>query len=503
MEIAFVAGDVLHFPFINTLFLVKGVGSLKNGSETQLRANALKLPSILMQGITHIAPAIGLIFSIQFVTSLAGVTTPLSFAIAFVIILTLGLSLNQLARHLPCAGGYYTYVSRTVHPRAGFLTAWLYFLYDPVGTAINLAFMGFFLQQTLRVEYGIFFPWWLFFIIAALLISFLIYRGIELSAEIMLFLGSAEILIVVALVVTGLFNPGNGGINFSSYIPSNATSMSGLYLGVVFSIFSFTGFESVAPLAEESVNPRKNLPKAILGSILLTGAFYLFCSWALLIGWGTNDLKSFIDCPESPTFVLARKLWGGAWILVLLAVFNSIMAVSIACTNAATRVFFAMGRSESLPRSLAKIHPVYQTPVNAIWLQTIITLVVGLGLGFWIGPDQEFFLMAAVTTLGMIFVYSAGNLGVYRFYRKEHSAEFNLFFHAVFPLFSTIALIWVGYKSVVPLPPTPICYAPFVVAGWLILGILFLTFMYYRGRENWLLKAGQSAYEQELHDRKS
>ncbi|MEW6237551.1 MAG: APC family permease [Candidatus Omnitrophota bacterium] len=464
--------------------------------ETKLRAGALKLPSIMMQGITHIAPAIGLIFSIQFVTSLAGVTTPLSFAIAFVIILTLGFSLNQLARHLPCAGGYYTYVSRTVHPRAGFLTAWLYFLYDPAGTAINLAFMGYFLQQTLNVEYNVFFPWWLFFIIAALLISWLVYRGIELSAEIMLFLGAAEILIVVALVVTGLFQPGNGGINLASYNPANATSMSGLYLGVVFSIFSFTGFESVAPLAEESENPRKNLPKAIIGSILLTGAFYLFCSWALLVGWGTNDLKAFIDCKESPTFVLARKLWGGAWILVLLAVFNSIMAVSIACTNAATRVFYAMGRSESLPRALAKIHPVYQTPMNAIKLQTAITLLLGLGVGFWIGPDQEFFLMAAVTTLGMILVYSAGNLGVYRFYRSEQKAEFNVFFHAIFPFVSTVALIWVGYKSVVPLPQTPICYAPFIVAAWLIIGAALLWIMYRRGRESWLLKAGQAAYEQ-------
>lgn len=465
-------------------------------SETNLRAGALKLPSILMQGITHIAPAIGLIFSIQFVTSLAGVTTPLAFAIAFVIILTQGVSMNQLARHLPCAGGFYTYVSRTVHPRAGFLTAWLYFLYDPVGPAINMAFMGFFLQQTLQVSYSIHFPWWLFFIAATAIITCLTYRGIELSTEIMLFLGIAEIAIVVALVVTGLLQPGNGGINFSSYNPSNSTSMSGLYLGVVFSIFSFTGFESVAPLAEESENPRKNLPRAILGSILLTGVFYMFTSWALLVGWGTNDLKAFIECPESPTFVLARKLWGGGWILVLLAVFNSIMAVSIACTNAGTRVFYAMGRSESLPRALTKIHPKFQTPSNAIWLQTAVTLLVGLGLGFAMGPDQEFFFMATVTTLGMIFVYSAGNLGVFRFYRNEQRAEFNPFLHAIFPLISSVALVWVGYKSIVPLPQAPIKYAPFLVAGWLLIGLALLLFMALRGKENWLLKAGQAAYEQ-------
>ena len=465
-------------------------------SETQLRTGVLKLPAILMQGITHIAPAIGLIFSIQFITSLSGVASPLAFAIAFGITLTLGLSMTELARHLPSAGGYYTYVSRTVHPRAGFLTAWLYFLYDPVGTAINLAFMGFFLQQTLKTEYGFPFPWWLFFILAVIVITFLTYRGIEISANIMMVLGILEMAIVVALVVTGLLKPGKGGINLSSYLPGNAPSMNGLYLGVVFTIFSFTGFESVAPLAEESENPRRNLPRAIIGSILLTGVFYLFTSWALLIGWGTEDIKAFIEAPESPTFILARKLWGSLWILVLLAVLNSIMAVSIACTNAATRVFFAMGRAGSLPGSLARIHPVYQTPSNALWLQTFLTLAVGLGMGFWIGPDQEFFFMAAVTTLGMVFVYSAGNLGVYRFFRGEQRGEFKFLLHAIFPLASTLALLWVGYKSIVPPPPSPIRYAPLVVVAWLILGLLLLFIMYSRGNENWLLKAGQVAYEQ-------
>jgi amino acid transporter len=89
--------------------------------ETTLREGALKLPSVMMQGITHIAPAVGLILSIQFITSLAGVTSPLAYALAFLIVVTLGISLTQLARHLPSAGGYFTYVSRTVHPRAGFL----------------------------------------------------------------------------------------------------------------------------------------------------------------------------------------------------------------------------------------------------------------------------------------------------------------------------------------------------------------------------------------------
>src|ERR1700712_3261150 len=108
-------------------------------AETQLRPGALKLPALMMQAISHIAPAVGLVLTIQYITSIAGVASPFAYAVAVLIVVTLGISLTQLAKHLPSAAGYYTYIGRTVHPRAGFLTAWLYLLYDPTSTAINLA----------------------------------------------------------------------------------------------------------------------------------------------------------------------------------------------------------------------------------------------------------------------------------------------------------------------------------------------------------------------------
>jgi amino acid transporter len=465
---------------------------------TQLRGGALGLPPIVMQGVTHIAPAVGLVLTIQFITSLTGVTSPLAYAIAFLIVMTLGIALTQLAKYLPSAGGYYTYVSRTVGPRSGFLTAWLYFLYDPTGAAINMAFMGFFFESTLKAEWGVTFRWWWFFLIAAAIVSILVYRGIEISAYTMVGLGLAEIAIVVALAISGVIHPGSGGINLRPYNPGNSLGSNGLFLGVVFSIFAFTGFEAVAPLAEETRDPRKNLPRAIIISLLIMGVFYLFCSWGVVTGWGTNHISTLISAKENPAFVLAKHLWGVLWILVFLAVINSIIAVSLATTNAATRVFFGMARSGSLPSALAEVDPVLKTPRNAIIMQTIITVVFGLGLGFWIGPDQEFFLMGTAITLGLIFVYSAGNLGVFLLFRREHADEFNPIMHVVFPLISTIALIVVGYKSIVPLPTGPVMWAPFLVAAWLILGIIVVLALSRTGREEWLTKAGQTAYEMQI-----
>jgi amino acid transporter len=449
-----------------------------------------------MQGITHTAPATAVLFTVQFTASYSGVTAPLSYLIAFFIVLMLGVSVTQLAKHLPSAGGYYTYVSRTIHPRAGFLTSWLSFLYEPTTSGFSLAFVGSVLERSLRADANISLPWWLFLIIAGIFVAFVNYRGIELSARMLLLFGIVEIAIVLVLSVWGMFQPGKGGINFSSFELTHSRSFSGLTLGVVFSIFALTGWESVAPLAEESQNPRQTLPKAIMLSIVLMGAFLVVCTWGLLLGWGTEEFGTFVASAENPTFVLARRFWGPFWMLVPLALINSMIAVAIASNNAATRVWFAMARSGALPVSLAKVHPKYRTPVNAVILQALVMLAVGLGLGVLIGPDKEFELMGTVITFALIFIYSAGNLGVFRFYSRERRQEFNWILHVLFPCLGVVALAFVGYNSLVPWPAPPVAYAPWIVGIWLALGILILVFMKFTGREDWMLKAGRVVDEQ-------
>jgi amino acid transporter len=446
-----------------------------------------------MQAIAHTAPATAILLTVQFTVSHAGVVGPLAYLLAFSIVLTLGVGVIQLARHLPSAGGYYTYVSRTVHPRAGFLTAWLFFLYSTLTPAFSLAMMGSVLETSLRSQYGISFPWWLFLLIGTAFTAFVTYRGVEVSAAALVVLGILEVGCVVLLATWGFFSPGPGGVNFSSFNPANAPSGNGLYLAIVFSIFALTGWEGAAPLAEETKDPKRIVPRAILGAILLMGVYLVFTSWGILVGWGTEGIAGFAACPEVPAFVLARRFWGAGWILVLFALINSMVAVAIATTLVSTRMWYAMARSGSLPRRLADLHGRYKTPVNAVSSQTLVTVVFGIGVGIWIGPDQEFFLMGTVLTLALAVIYSLGNLGVFLFYRKERPQDFHPVLHALFPLISSVAILWVAYKSVVPLPAPPISYAPAIVAGWFLVGVFVLIVMKLIGQEKWLLRAGSAA----------
>lgn len=457
---------------------------------TELRAHTLGLPAVLMQAVTHVAPAVGMVAFIPTITGFSGVTSPFAYLLAFLIVLTLGMSLTQLAKHLPAAGGYYTYLSRTVHPRAGFLTAWVLFLVEPLAPAGALAFGGFLFETTMKAEYGFTFPWWLFLLIGTGLVFAVSYSGIRIAVGLIMLLGGLEIAIVVLLSVFSLVTPGPGGINLSSFDPGNSTSANGLFLGVVFTIFAFAGFESVAPLAEETDDPRRVLPRAIMLSIVLAGAFYLFTGWALLAGWGTDDIHGFTASAENPVFVLARRLWGDGWIIVFLAVMNSIVAIAIAASNAATRMLFAMGRSGSLPRALGKTHPARRTPINAIYLQVALTLAFGLGVGFALGPADFFFTIGLAVTLSLMLVYIAGNVGVVRLYRGERQSDFNVLVHLIFPLLSSLALLIVGYKSLNPLPPSPIRYGAVAVAVWLAAGVAVLIALNRANRERWLQTAG-------------
>src|ERR1700722_252876 len=104
-------------------------------SGTRLRASAIGLGGATMQAVATIAPAIAGLFFTQYVVSLTGVTAPLAYVLGVLIVLMLGSTLVQLSKHMSSAGGYYTFVSRAINSRVGFLTAWMYVFYNPVRRA--------------------------------------------------------------------------------------------------------------------------------------------------------------------------------------------------------------------------------------------------------------------------------------------------------------------------------------------------------------------------------
>jgi amino acid transporter len=464
-------------------------------AQTQLKAGALGLPAVLMQGITTIAPAIAILYSFQFIVGLAGVAAPWVYVAAMVIVIMTAVSLVSLARAFPSAGSYFTFVSRTVHPRAGFMSGWMYILYSPPVSGTILCFMGWVMETEIKANYDVTVRWYWWALGGGLIVAFMTYRGIEISGVALLVFGLAEVVLVLLLSVWGFFDGGPGGFTFAPLNPGNATSLNGFYLAVVFSIFAYTGWEGVAPIAEESENPRRNVPLGIYGSIAILGILFIVCFWGLLTGWGVDDLAGLSKSSQLPPFVLAHRFWGGAWILVLLALVNSTLAVSIACSNISSRIWFAMGRSGVLPKQFGYVHPKYKTPWNALHLQMVFFVVVAFVVGHVLGPDTIWFWFGFVITLSVVVIYSLANLGNFLYHWREKREAFNPIVHALFPLLSTLALAWLVYKTVNPYPADPFRWTIWTVLGWLVIGLVILAVMHVRGHEDWLVRAGQAVEE--------
>jgi amino acid transporter len=467
--------------------------------DTGLKAGALGFWGGMVQAVTHIAPGLNVLLGLTFIVSFAAVAAPIAYIIGGLICLGVAVVLTQLAKQFTGAGGYFLYVSRTIGPRTGWITTWLYFLYDPIAVSSVLAFTGLLVDQTLQQQYGIHIIWYLWFFAFLLIVTGFTLFGISLSAKAMLVLCTLEVGIFLVLAISGLISPGHGGFNLDSFNPNNLPSAKGLYLGVVFTILALSGFEAVAPLAEETENPKRNLPIVIVLSTIGVTIFYAFVNWGVLVGHGTTSVAAGNFTTSDQIFDLARRLWSGAWIAVLIAAVNSALAVSIAIQNASTRVFFGMGRIGALPRWLGYAHPRWKTPSNAILAMTVLTIVVAMALGSTIGPVNQFGMIGIVQTLGLIIVYSMGNLGVLWFYYREKRSEFNWALHGVIPILTSAALLWVGWKTVQGLHifglPTPLDYAPWIAIFWFAAGLIILFYASRTGKEGWLFKAGESTLE--------
>ena len=202
---------------------------------------------------------------------------------------------------------------------------------------------------------------------------------------------------------------------------------------------------------------------------------FILCFWGLIVGWGVHDITGLTSSKELPPFVLAHRFWHGAWLLILIALANSTLAVSIACSNISSRIWYAMGRSGALPKWFAYVHPKYKTPLNALHLQMAFFVVVAFLVGHILGPQQIWFWFGFVITLSVVFVYSMANLGNFLYHYREKRSAFNPITHALFPAASTLALAWLVYKTVHPFPADPFKWTVWTVVGWILIGCAILV----------------------------
>src|SRR6266700_4416658 len=190
--------------------------------KTELRENAVGLPGMLMQEIVTIGPSFAILASFVFIVSFAGLVTPWAYLFGGILLGLQALAAAQLAKVFPSAGGWYTWIARAFHPRAGFFAGVLFSIWLPQVGALTLSFLAkTVLEPSIKAEYGVTI-WWPIWVVAGLaLVIYFAYNGIAISERALIITGSIEIVIMVALAFTGLASPGPGGFSFGPLNPGN------------------------------------------------------------------------------------------------------------------------------------------------------------------------------------------------------------------------------------------------------------------------------------------
>ena len=447
-----------------------------------LREHSIGLPQVLFQSITHMAPGAAVAYSIYISVPFSRQALALSVLLALVACLCSAVAIGQLAKLEPSAGGLYAYAARALGPWAGFIVAWLFILFEPLVAPFLYLEFGWAMREVMGSEAGWHYTgqWWIWATLMTVIVFMLTYRDIRLSTTAGVILGAFEIAVFGALAVWMLLSNA-GDLNLQPFNPHHAVGgWNGVFRGMVFAILAFIGFEAAAPLGEEARNPRRTVPIAVIGSAFAIGLFYVLCSYAWVFGAGFDNFVTQATGAD-PWRNLGKVFWSTGWIIVFLAICNSIAANSNAAVNAATRVFYALARNRLAPAPLGRTHPQFKTPHIAIIWMSVFALLLSFILGWKWGPLVGFALIATLAVIVVVIVYILICLGCIWYYLTKARDRFNPFLHLVLPLAGAVLFFFPLYYEYVKFPPTyPIKYANWVALGWIVVGVVLTIVLWVR-----------------------
>jgi basic amino acid/polyamine antiporter, APA family len=364
----------------------------------------------------------------------AGPAVTISFIIAALGCAFAGLCYAEFAAMIPVAGSAYTYAYVTM----GELVAWV------IGWALILEYgLG---AATLSIYWTEYFnnlfpgliPWaWRHSplqtgpggihgilnapaLVILLIMTLLLIKGISESAGVNAVIVCVKVTIVLIIIAVGwhFISPAN----HTPFVLAQDAAHSGIFkhgwggvlggAGVVF--FAFIGFDAVSTAAQETIDPGKNMPIGILGSLAVCTILYILFSWVLT---GIAPALDFMDpnkgMEASVSYAIKTYMPGYSWLSTLVSVailagFSSVMLVMLLGQS---RVFYSMSKDGLLPKLFAEVHPKFCTPYKC---NIVLYVFVGLLGGFLPGD-----ITGNMTNLGTLFAFVLVCIGVWVMRRKN------------------------------------------------------------------------------------
>jgi amino acid transporter len=421
-----------------------------------LRTGAVGLVSSVVIGMASTAPAYSLAATLGFVVIAVGVKAPAIMLLAFVPMYCIAVAYSELNKREPDCGTTFTWAARTFGPRTGWLGGWGIIAADVIVMANLAAIAGSYGFQLFGLDGLADSTFWT--TIAGVLwiaaMTYLCYRGLEISARVQYVLLSVEVVVLIAFAVYALFGVYSGSAPEGSLTPSlswlwpSGLDWSSATEAVLLAIFIYWGWDTAVAINEESDDPGRTPGRAAIISTLLLLATYAIVSIATVAfaGVGTHGIGLGNEANADDVFnAIGPAVFGSD---VFGRVFETLLILSVLTSSAAStqttilptaRATLSMGAYRALPRTFATVHPRYLSPsVSTIWMGCVsIAFYVGLTL------VSDNVLQDSILAVGLLIAFYYGLTGftcVWEF-RRDLRTPRDVVMRFVIPLLGGLILV--------------------------------------------------------------
>ncbi|QDZ16166.1 APC family permease [Humibacter ginsenosidimutans] len=418
---------------------------------------------------------------------IGGIGGPGAMLAAGVVLILFSVGFTAMTRYVRNAGAFYIYGARGLGKPTGIGIALLTIFSYGFLCVCFYGFVGFFGQSTFKDLFNVDLPWWVYALVALVIVGILGYRHIDVGAKVLATLLTAEVLILLILAVAVLINGGPEPISFASFAPQNVFFAAGSGALFVFGFGAYLGFEGTAIYTEEAKNPKRTVPAATYIAITFLAVFYAFTFWMLTVAFGANGVLKLAAGNDFQDMVFnAAGSYLGAWasIVMRILIVTSFFACLLAFHNACSRYLFSMGRERLLPRAFARTHGTTRAPHVASLVLTVISLLA-IVVTILTGTDP--FLGFALPTYsigvaGLVFAQAVAAISVVGFFARNRRGH-SVWRVIIAPALGALGLI-VGFVLIatnfdlvtglegpinwILLLPTPVLFIGGIIAGFVL-----------------------------------
>lgn len=376
-----------------------------------------------------------------------GIGAPLTMLLTMSLLLLFAIGFCTMTKYVSKPGAFYDYIGTSFGTQLGGGSAFLaLFAYLFLGTCCFTMFGTYtakLFTETLGFQH---FNWYIGTAVAIIMCSILAYHRIDLSAKVLSIVMALEIIVVMIFNLAVLFQGGPEPISLKPFAVSSFISGE-VFLGLLFAVTVFLGFESTAIFRDEVKNPEKTIPRATYLAVLLIGIFYAFCAWMIITAFGSEEVVRIAKENTAGLYSIAVTNYIGhvGMDATRLLLVTSAFAAALSAINIVARYLFNLSRYKVLPKAINKVHPKHGSPYVASMTATVILvgLVVILSQ-IQNDPDKLIVTLAGIGAFSIMTLMMLTSFSIVKFFKNEKAYHLT---KRIIPLLASVGLGMILFKA--------------------------------------------------------